>query len=63
MDFPIYDLDLSTHVHNFELLTKLDISTKYDLSGFIDHYGTLTFGHYVSIVKNPFDNKWYRYDD
>ena len=45
------------------MLTKLDFSTKYDLTGFIDHYGTLTFGHYVSTVKNPFDGKWYRYDD
>ena len=45
------------------MLSKLDISTKYDLVGFINHYGSLTFGHYVSVNKNPYNNEWYRYDD
>lgn len=25
--------------------------------------GTLHFGHYVSIIKNQNDSKWYIYDD
>jgi hypothetical protein len=29
----------------------------------INHYGTLSFGHYISIVKNQYDSKWYKYDD
>lgn len=29
----------------------------------VNHYGTLGFGHYVSFTRNPFDSKWYRYDD
>jgi hypothetical protein len=29
----------------------------------INHYGSLTYGHYVSICKNPYDAKWYKYDD
>ena len=35
----------------------------YDLCGFINHYGTLKLGHYDAIVKNPYDEKWYHYDD
>ena len=33
------------------------------MHGVVNHYGTLGFGHYVSFTKNPFDGKWYRYDD
>ena len=40
-----------------------DISTQYDLHGIVNHYGTLGFGHYVSFVKNHFDQTWYKYDD
>ena len=35
----------------------------YNLHGVVNHYGTLGFGHYVSFTRNPFDQKWYRYDD
>jgi len=35
----------------------------YNLHGIVNHYGSLGFGHYVSFVKNQFDEKWYRYDD
>ena len=31
--------------------------------GIINHFGSLTFGHYTSVVKNPFNQNWYRYDD
>ena len=42
---------------------KLELETKYDLHGVVNHYGTLGFGHYVSFTRNPFDQKWYKYDD
>ena len=29
----------------------------------MNHYGQLGFGHYVSYTRNPFEEKWYRYDD
>lgn len=29
----------------------------------MNHYGSLTYGHYVSVVKNPYDHTWYKYDD
>jgi hypothetical protein len=35
----------------------------YDLCGVICHFGSMTFGHYYSVVKNPFDDQWYKYDD
>ena len=55
VDFPLYDLNLQSYVHDYELLDKLDCSTQYDLCGYINHYGTLKLGHYDAIVKNPFD--------
>ena len=63
VDFPIYNLDLSPFVQDFEFLSKLDISCQYDLSGMVNHYGSLTFGHYISVVKNPYEEMWYKYDD
>ena len=29
----------------------------------INHFGTLHFGHYIAIVKNMSEGKWYKYDD
>ena len=42
---------------------QFQVDLSYDLHGMVNHYGTLGFGHYVSFCKNPFDQKWYRYDD
>lgn len=42
---------------------KLQVEPMYNLHGIVNHYGTLGFGHYVSYTQNPFDGKWYRYDD
>ena len=33
------------------------------MHGIVNHYGMIGLGHYVSYVRNPFDDKWYRYDD
>ena len=63
VEFPIYNLDLSNYVQDFKFLASQDISCQYDLMGVINHYGSLTYGHYVSICKNPYDNQWYKYDD
>lgn len=63
MEFPLYNLDLSTFVTDVDFLNSMNIDLKYDLYGIINHYGTLSFGHYVSIIKNLQENKWYKYDD
>lgn len=39
------------------------METKYDLHGYVNHYGGMQYGHYTSCVKNPFDEHWYKYDD
>jgi ubiquitin C-terminal hydrolase len=36
---------------------------QYDLYGIINHYGSLSFGHYISTIKNFDENQWYQYDD
>lgn len=64
VEFPIYNLDLSSFVIDQKsLLEEQGINLKYDLYGMVNHYGSLSFGHYISIVKNLEENKWYKYDD
>ena len=64
VDFPIRNLDMSQFITDLNFVTQqLQIEAKYDLHGVVNHYGTLGFGHYVSFTRNPFDKKWYRYDD
>jgi ubiquitin C-terminal hydrolase len=64
VEFPLYNLDLSTFVTDQQkFLEEQGVNLKYDLYGIVNHYGSLSFGHYVSIVKNLEENKWYKYDD
>lgn len=35
----------------------------YDLVGVSNHYGNVGFGHYTAYCQNPFDQKWYDFDD
>ena len=44
-------------------MASQDVSCSYDLCAIVNHFGSLTYGHYVSVVKNPYDNQWYKYDD
>ena len=53
IDFPIKNLNLKVH----------HISETYDLMGIINHYGNISFGHYIAVCKNYYNNKWYKYDD
>ena len=63
VDFPSRNLDISTFVTDLRLLREMGIESKYNLHGTINHFGSMVAGHYTSCVKNPFDNKWYMYDD
>lgn len=63
MEFPLYNLDMSPYLQDEKFLRSLGFSTKYDLFGIINHYGSLSYGHYISVVKNPFSHKWFKYDD
>mmetsp|Transcript_42310 Transcript_42310/g.64888 ORF Transcript_42310/g.64888 Transcript_42310/m.64888 type:complete len:160 (+) Transcript_42310:4156-4635(+) len=63
VEFPTNNLDLSHFVQDYQFLVSQDISCQYDLFGIICHYGSLTYGHYISMVKNPYDQQWYKYDD
>jgi ubiquitin C-terminal hydrolase len=63
--FPINNLDISDYINpNSPDINKC----KYNLLGVNYHYSlgstfSCSFGHYVSIVKNRFDNNWYEFDD
>jgi hypothetical protein len=60
IDFPLNNLDLK---YFFGKNSKIDISTKYDLFGVCNHYGSLNSGHYYAFCKNSLNGKWYKYDD
>ncbi|CAD8067833.1 unnamed protein product [Paramecium sonneborni] len=58
--FPL-ELDMREFVKD-----SLDQSVKncqYFLCGIVNHSGTLYGGHYTADSKNPFNQKWYRYND
>ena len=63
INFPIENLDISDYT------TKCNKdSSKYNLFGVNLHYelggfANINIGHYVSIVKNRFDSKWYTFND
>ena len=44
-------------------MESLGLDLHYDLYGIINHFGSLHFGHYTSLIKNLQENKWYQYDD
>ncbi len=57
VEFPTQEvLDLSNFV-------KIDKEAKYRLFAVINHYGNVFGGHYISVLKNRADDRWYRYDD
>ncbi len=39
------------------------MQSSFDLIGVIYHIGELSFGHYISACKNPFDLKWHLFND
>jgi hypothetical protein len=63
VEFPLYNLDLSTFVADQGHLESLGLDLHYDLYGVINHFGSLSYGHYTSTVKNAAENRWYQYDD
>ncbi len=54
--YPVSKLDLSKYVLNNQ-------NAVYDLYGVIQHFGGVSFGHYIALCKNEINNKWYEYDD
>ncbi|ERM93667.1 ubiquitin carboxyl-terminal hydrolase 8 [Amborella trichopoda] len=59
VDFPIHDLDLSSHIARKELQS----STHYELYAVSNHYGGLGGGHYTAYVHHSDEKGWYDFDD
>lgn len=59
VDFPINGLNVS----NYVMSNEEGVPLIYDLFAIANHYGSMGFGHYISYAKNPYDNKWYEFDD
>lgn len=65
VNYPIFDFDISDYISDSSCHKD---KCKYNLMGINIHhelgsYANLNLGHYVSIVKNRFDNKWYLFND
>ncbi len=63
INYPIRDLDISKY---FNKSSPFINKSKYDLIGVNVHIAfgnSINFGHYVSYVKNMFNNKWFCYND
>jgi ubiquitin carboxyl-terminal hydrolase 8 len=63
--YPIIDFDISDYISNE---SPFKHHNKYNLFAVNKHYelgsyGNINAGHYTSIVKSKFDNKWYEFND
>ncbi|KAL4493459.1 hypothetical protein ABPG72_007467 [Tetrahymena utriculariae] len=61
VSFPVTDFDVSQFIQS-----SADNSvknSKYELFGIVNHSGSLSGGHYTSESLNPYDGKWYNYND
>jgi len=63
--YPIENLDLTKY---FTYNSPYKFKTIYDLVGInihktLNHKKSIDSGHYISIIKNLFTNKWYLYND
>lgn len=59
IDYPVNDLDMGKYI----IGPKKHKNNKYDLFAVAHHYGGMGGGHYVASAKNPFNNKWYNFND
>eukprot|EP00047_Mylnosiga_fluctuans_P019186 m.79853 g.79853 ORF g.79853 m.79853 type:complete len:1226 (+) comp8016_c0_seq2:46-3723(+) len=55
--YPLNNLDLSAFVSSGA------VGGPYSLYGVCQHTGTLTGGHYTAVCRNPYNQRWYHYDD
>jgi ubiquitin C-terminal hydrolase len=62
VEYPIENFDITNYFHPD---SPYKINAIYNLIGINIHmaFGSINAGHYVSIVKNNYDNEWYLFDD
>uniref|UniRef100_A0A6C0EDF7 USP domain-containing protein n=1 Tax=viral metagenome TaxID=1070528 RepID=A0A6C0EDF7_9ZZZZ len=60
VEYPIHNLDLNKYFNNSSPYKN---KNKYNLIGINIHLGDCRNGHYISIIKNKLNNKWYLYND
>lgn len=62
--YPIYNFNISKYFHPESPYKENSI---YNLIGINIHHeidiGSINAGHYISIIKNKYNNKWYIFDD
>ena len=59
VDFPIEGLDVGPYIKS----NKDKKPILYDLYGVVNHYGTMSGGHYTAYCKNFLSNEWHEFDD
>jgi len=65
VNYPVLDLDISNYISNSSPSKINSINSRYNLFGINIHldFENIECGHYISIVKNRFDNNWYLFND
>lgn len=58
VDFPLTDLDMSPYISN-----PGHTMLRYNLIGVVNHFGSLTGGHYTACCKNFSSGTWYSFND
>ncbi|WOG98248.1 hypothetical protein DCAR_0417589 [Daucus carota subsp. sativus] len=58
VDFPVEDLDLTHYIVH----RTSEVSERYSLYAIVNHYGSLSGGHYTAFVQHG-QNQWYEFDD
>lgn len=65
IDYPIENLDITKYINDN---SPYKDKSKYNLFAVNLHhtlgmFNSINFGHYTSIIKSRYDNKWYHFDD
>ena len=58
--YPVNNFNIIEYIHPE---SPYKINTIYNLIGINIHKGIINAGHYISIIKNRYNNNWYLYDD
>ena len=58
-----HDIEIPFELEMDKIIKNSNITSIYELRGFIKHDGTERAGHNYAFCKNMFDEKWYEYND
>ena len=58
-----HEINIPFYLQTTNVEKLKNFNSKYELIGFIKHYGNEEEGHNIAYSKNIFNNKWYKFND